>query len=163
MQFQVPQFIDTEDKVVGPFSLRQFMYVGIAGFLSAIFYFFVQTWLFVIMAIIFLGLAGVIAFVKINGQPVSKIITAAFSFYWKPQRYVWKQEAVATPKTTRNEGGFSLESIVSGAALHKSWEGLQAGTKAPERKAVEQKINARYQILERATGDRQAAKRVDYR
>lgn len=167
MQFQVPQFIDTEDKVVGPFSLRQFMYVGIAGFVSAIFYFFVQTWLFVVMAIIFLGLAGVIAFVKVNGQPVIKIITAALNFYWKPQTYVWKSEeasaAAMTKKPVAHAGGFSLEAIASGMALHKSWEGLQTGVKTPERKAVERKLSSRYQILERATGDRQAAKRVDYR
>jgi hypothetical protein len=168
MQFQVPQFIETEDKVVGPFSLRQFMYIGIGGFISAIFYFFVQTWLFVIMAIIFLGLATVIAFVKINGQPVIKIITAALSFYWKPQTYIWKSETAAAvteapKKTAPHEGGFSLEAIASGMALHKSWENLQTGTKVPEHKVVEQKINGRYQIFERATGDRQAAKRVDYR
>jgi hypothetical protein len=163
MQFQVPQFIDTEDKVVGPFSLRQFAYVGIAGVISAIFYFFVQTWLFIVMAIIFLGLAGVIAFVKINGQPVSKIITAALNFYWKPQVYVWKSETVAAQKPIVHESGLSLESIASGMALHKSWEGLQTGTKAPVRQAVEQKVTSRYQILDRPTGDRQAAKRVDYR
>jgi len=164
MQFQVPQFIDTEDKVVGPFSLRQFMYIGIAGFISAIFYFFVQTWLFVIMSIICLGLAGVISFVKINGQPVIKIITAAFNYYWKPQIYVWKSEMpTQTQRIASNEGGFSLESIASGMALHKSWEGLQTGTKIPESKTIERKLSARYQILEHMGGDRQAAKRVDYR
>jgi hypothetical protein len=164
MQFQVPQFIDTEDKVVGPFSLRQFMYIGIAGFLSAIFYFFVQTWLFVIMAIIFLGTAGAIAFVKINGQPVAKIIAAAVNFYWKPQVYIWRSEAAPiSQKNATHEGGFSLEAVASGMALHKSWEGLQTGTKIPDRASIEQKIGARYQILERVTGDRQAAKRVDYR
>lgn len=167
MQFQVPQFIETEDKVVGPFSLRQFMYIGAAAFVSAIFYFFVQTWLFVIVAIICLGIAAVIAFVKVNGQPAIKIITAALNFYWKPQTYVWKSEAAVTTQTkspaAHHEGGLSLEGIASGMALHKSWEGLQTGVKVPEQKVVERKLNSRYQILERATGDRQAAKRVDYR
>jgi hypothetical protein len=170
MQFQVPQFIETEDKVVGPFSLRQFMYIGVAIFISAIFYFFVQTWLFVIVAIILVGLAGVIAFVKVNGQPVVKIITSAANFYWKPQTYVWKSESAAVQVAgagrkfaAHHEGGVPLEEIASGLALHKSWEGLQTGTKAPERKTVERKLNSRYQILERVTGDRQAAKRVDYR
>ena len=35
MQFQVPQFIETEDKVVGPLTLRQFMYIAGAGAASA--------------------------------------------------------------------------------------------------------------------------------
>ena len=33
MQFRVPQFIDIEDKVIGPLTLKQFAYVlGAAGF-----------------------------------------------------------------------------------------------------------------------------------
>ena len=36
MQYQVPQFIETEDKVVGPFSLRQFAYVGAAATKSVV-------------------------------------------------------------------------------------------------------------------------------
>lgn len=168
MQFQVPQFIDTEDKVVGPFSLRQFIYVGIAGFISAIFYFFVQTWLFVIVAIILLGGAAVIAFIKINGQPLSKIINAAVSYYWNPQTYVWKAEepsvaAAGMVRPAAHEGGISLEAIAAGMALHKTWENLQTGIKAPDHKEVQKKISSRYQIFERPTGDRQAAKRVDYR
>jgi hypothetical protein len=168
MQFQVPQFIDTEDKVVGPFSLRQFLYIGIAGFISAIFYFFVQTWLFVIVAIILLGGAGAIAFLKVGGRPLIKVIGSVASFYWKPQRYIWKGEAPAassagaSAKPATHSGGFSLENIAAGMALHKSWENLQTGTK-PTPAAVEKKMVERYQIFEKATGDRQAAKRVDYR
>jgi hypothetical protein len=168
MQFQVPQFIETEDKVVGPFSLRQFLYIGVGGLISAIFYFFVQTWLFVIAAIIIMGGAAAIAFVKVNGQPFIKIITAALDFYWKPQAYMWKSEAVpaATQKPTQTKS-ISIEAIASGMALHKSWEGLQTGTpaggKTSDREFIEKRMNERYQIVEKVAGDRQAAKRVDYR
>jgi hypothetical protein len=92
MQYQVPQFIDTEDKLVGPFSLRQFAFIGAAGLISAICYFFVQTWLFVIVAIITLGGAVALSFVKINGRPLIKVIISAFNFYWKPQIYIWKAD-----------------------------------------------------------------------
>ena len=49
MQFQVPQFIETEDKIVGPFTLRQFIYVAGAGLGSVILYFSVATWLWLIL------------------------------------------------------------------------------------------------------------------
>jgi hypothetical protein len=92
MQYQVPQFIDTEDKIVGPFTLKQFAYVGIACLISAFFYFLVQTWLFFIIAIIFIGGSLALSFLKINGRPLIKIAISAATFYWKPQTYVWKPD-----------------------------------------------------------------------
>jgi hypothetical protein len=166
MQFQVPQFIETEDKVVGPFTLRQFMYVAGAGLASAILYFTVTTWLWLILTLVLLGGAIGVAFVKVEGRPLGNIIFAAFGFYWKPQTYIWKTEeqGVATAQRhNREEGGISLEKIISGAALHKRWENLQTGQKAPEGKTVENKMNGRYQILRRISGTKEAAKRVDYR
>ena len=172
MQYQVPQFIDTEDKLVGPFSLRQFMYIGAAGMVSAICYFFLQTWLFVIVAIISLGGAGVLAFLKINGRPLIKVITSAFSFYWKPQVYIWKsehpvaaQQRAPAPAAVRELP--PLRTIALGDSLHKSWEKLQTGTpaagKESDRQFVEKKMSERYQIFQRQSGDRTAARRVDYR
>ena len=166
MQFQVPQFIETEDKIIGPFSLRQFMYIGGAGHGSVILYFTVATWLWLILTIVLLGTAIGVAFVKIEGRPLSNVILSAFGFYWKPQMYIWKSEeqSIAMPRLQNiGEGGISLEKIITGAALHKRWENLQTGQKEPENKAVENRMNTRYQIFQRATGARGAAKRVDYR
>ena len=166
MQFQVPQFIETEDKIVGPFTLRQFMYIAGAGLGSAILYFTVTTWLWLILTIVLLGGALGIAFVKVEGRPLSNIIFSAFGFYWKPQTYIWKSEerpALWRCGKTRKEGGISLEKIITGAALHKRWENLQTGQKAPEANTVENKMSARYQILQKMSGAREAARRVDYR
>ena len=171
MQFQVPQFIETEDKVVGPFSLRQFLYIGIAGFIAALFYFFVQTWLFVIVFIIVMGTATALAFIKINGQPFIKVLKAAIDYYWKPQAYIWKTELphmeVPAQKPATAPSGINLEAIAAGMALHKSWENLQTGVKpenkTSDREFIEKRMNERYQIFQRVSGDREAARRVDYR
>jgi hypothetical protein len=170
MQFQVPQFIETEDKVVGPFSLRQFIYIGIGGLISMVFYFFTVTWLFVIVFVIIMGSASAIAFVKVNGQPLLKIIQAAAFYYWKPQAYVWKPAAPAAPATPRPAApqGINLEAIAAGMALHKSWEAVQTGSPAPAKKTsdrefIEKRMNERYQIFQHVAGDRAAARRVDYR
>ena len=166
MQFQVPQFIETEDKIVGPFSLRQFMYIGAAGMGSAVLYFTVASWLWLLSTIILLGLAIGAAFIKIGGRPLGNVFLSALGFYWKPQTYIWKSEE--TPQAARRgmgqeEGGISLEKIITGAALHKRWEDLQTGQKEPENKSIENRMTTRYQIFQRATGARGAAKRVDYR
>ncbi len=172
MQYQVPQFIDTEDKVVGPFSLRQFAYVGAAGLVSAIAYFLLQTWLFLIVALVLVGGSLALSFVKINGRPLIKIATAAFYFYWKPQMYVWKSEHPAatasrrTPVATVRELP-PIQTIAQGNSLHKSWENLQTGTPETKemsaRQFIEKKMAERYQIFQRDSGDRMAARRVDYR
>jgi hypothetical protein len=172
MQYQVPQFIDSEDKLVGPFSLRQFMYIGAAAMVSAIGYFFLQMWLFVVVSVISLGAAGALAFLKINGRPLIKVITSAFGFYWKPQMYVWKPEhPVVTQRRAPAPAAVrelpSLQTIASGDSLHKSWENLQTGAPAAKKEStrqfVEKKMSERYQIFQRQGGDRMAARRVDYR
>ncbi len=168
MQFQVPQFIETEDKLVGPLTLRQFIYVAVAGGLFAMLYFMVQTWLALLLGIILLGAAGALAFVKVEGRPLIDVILAAVGFYWKPQTYVWQQEhpvvEVGEGRREKGEGeGFSLEKIMAGIALHKKWEVMQTGEKIKPEKAVEKKMDSRYLIFERRTGERRAARRVDYR
>ncbi len=120
MQFQVPQFIDTEDKIVGPFSLKQFGYVGAAAIVSAIFYFFAQTWLWVIVSIIFFGIAFALAFVKIEGRSFANVIVSAFYFYWKPQTYVWQPEHpvvhLTQEKIKAEAGRSALEEILAKSA-----------------------------------------------
>ena len=170
MQYQVPQFIDTEDKVVGPFSLRQFLYVGVAAGISGICYFLLATWLFFIVALVLIGGSLALSFIKINGRPLIKIALSAFNFYWQPQTYVWKApEKVHKPEpvTARAITLPPIESIASGASLHKSWQNLQTGTPAKNKKSdrqfLEKKMNERYQIFQKPSGARDAARRVDYR
>ncbi len=180
MQYQVPQFIDTEDKVVGPFSLRQFAYVGIAAVISAISYFLLQTWLAIIIAIILVGGSLALSFVKINGRPLIKIATAAANYYWKPQTYIWKPDQPIVPHrrpapavrelapVLAQKPAKTIKDVAAGDALHKSWQNLQTGTRPPGKlqsnhQFIEKKMAERYQIFRREMGDRQAARRVDYR
>lgn len=172
MQFQVPQFIETEDKVVGPFSIRQFAYVGAACLVSAIFYFMVATWLFVIIAIFLIGGALALSFVHIEGRPLISILISAANFYWKPQTYVWQPEhptiSRASAHTQEKEVELSpslIEKIAAGSSLHKSWQNVQTGEapKTSDRQFIERKMNERYQIFRKLSGDRSAARRVDYR
>ena len=172
MQFQVPQFIETEDRLVGPLTLRQFIYVAIAAAISFVMFFVLATWLWFIITIFLAGVSLGLAFIKINGQPLLKIIAAAFKFYWQPQTFVWQSEAPNTPRARTRETqipaskpSVSIEDVMAGMALRKTWQRLQTATpKAtePVREAT-RKIKERYQIFEKITGERQAARRVDYR
>src|SRR5512135_3305555 len=98
MQFQVPQFIQTEDKLVGPFTIRQFVYVSVAAMFSFLLYFTVQAWLWAVLSIFLVGGALSLAFIKIEGRSLPNVVLSAFGFYWKPQVYVWQPENPKLPK-----------------------------------------------------------------
>ena len=169
MHFQVPQFADVEDKIVGPLSLKQFLYIGSAIGLSMLLFFIVKLWLWVILSVFLIGGAIGLAMIKINGQPLVKIALSAIEFYWRPQTYVWQQEAekrqAGEPSSGKAGSDFSIESIVSGMALKKSWQNLQTGSKAVASGGMwGSKIGPdRYEIVKKIAGDKQAAKRIDYR
>ncbi|HUZ92597.1 MAG TPA: PrgI family protein [Candidatus Paceibacterota bacterium] len=171
MQFQVPQFIETEDKVVGPFTIRQFIYIAIGGTISFLFYFTVATWLWAIFSIVVLSGAIALAFVKVEGRPLVQIALSAFNFYWKPQTYVWQSERPAEVKSeavARGEApsGISLENIVAGMALRDAWRDVQTGEKTKSMISNQQffgKVQERYNMYRDLGGARQAARRIDYR
>ena len=92
MQFQVPQFIEVEDKIIGPLTLKQFGFVAVAGVLCFVF-FKTLTTTFAITLSIPIGLAAVIlAFGKIKGIPALKYISSFIKFSLKPQLYLWKKK-----------------------------------------------------------------------
>lgn len=168
MQFQVPQFIESEDKIIGPLTLKQFFYLAAGGGISLGFYFTVQLWLWVVLTIFIVALAVGLAFVVINGKPLPKVIFDAFNFYWSPQTYVWQPDQPTLPKTEENvqKAGFSLEKVVAGLALKNTWRYLQTGSKAPdEAKPEEQQVKTKevYQVFREITGEKKVARRVDYR
>lgn len=165
MQFQVPQFIETEDKIVGPFSVRQFLYVAGAGAVSFVFYFTVQTWLWIVASLFLFGIAVTLAFVRVNGRPMIHVFGAALRFLWQPQTYVWQPENPRLPKSEATlrplaAPGFSLENVLSGLALRNVWQKLQASTKTPPKPG---RAKERFEVFRRMTGERKAARRVDYR
>lgn len=92
MQFRVPQFIDMEDKVVGPLTLKQFGYILGAGGFSFIIWTFIPIKIIALVLILVVsGLFLALAFVKINNRPFGDILESAFSYYTGSKVYTWKQ------------------------------------------------------------------------
>ena len=86
--FQVPQFIDVEDKIIGPLTLKQFLFLAGAGIIIFILYSVLQFWLWLIISIVVAGAGLGFAFVKINGQPMSKVALNGFKYLIRPRLYV---------------------------------------------------------------------------
>lgn len=92
MRFQVPQFIETESKIVGPLTLKQFIWVAFGvGLLLVLFRILSGVMLFLASTVI-IFVFGALAFYRINGMPLIEYITTALSYAFKPKKYLFKKE-----------------------------------------------------------------------
>lgn len=92
MKYSVPQFIDVEDKIFGPFTFRQFAYLIGGGGLC----YTILKLLPTIIAIIFIipigGLAISLAFIKVNGKPLIEVLQSGVNYFIKRKLYLWKKD-----------------------------------------------------------------------
>lgn len=89
-QYKVPQDVEADDKLLGPFSFRQFVYLLIAGVLIAIAVGLFQ--IFPLLAIIpvpAILLLGALALPLKKDQPMETYLAALVSYYLKPRNRVW--------------------------------------------------------------------------
>lgn len=124
MRYQVPQFIEIEDKIIGPFTIKQFIYVVGGAGLSFIVYTFINFYIaiFLIAAIEALSLA--LAFYKVNNKPFMDFLEAAVSFYLKGNLYIWKKEdkaIEAVDLTNRGRNQVSVPKIADSKLKDLTW------------------------------------------
>ncbi|MFZ2621216.1 MAG: PrgI family protein [Minisyncoccia bacterium] len=92
MKYQVPQFIDVEDKIVGPFTVKQFIYVVGGAGMAFIIYRFLPIYISVILLAVTIPLSLALAFYKVNNKPFIDFLESAFLYYTKNNLYIWKKE-----------------------------------------------------------------------
>jgi len=92
MEYQVPQFIEVEDKIFGPFTLKQFIYVGGGIGLCTVLVLYLPLFLGIILAIPVAALAGALAFYKVNNKSFIDILEAGFNYYTKGKLYLWRKD-----------------------------------------------------------------------
>lgn len=97
-QFVVPQFIDKEDKILGPITVRQFIIILVTALFLVILYKFLDFTGFILGALLFGGFGVVLAFVKVNGREFHYFILNVLQILLRPALRVWKQE-VTVAKT----------------------------------------------------------------
>lgn len=91
-KFVVPQFIDNEDKILGPITVRQFLVC--LGATLAIFIVYKLFTLpgFIFGTILILIFAGVFGFLKINGQPFHLFFVNFVQTQSRPKKRVWNKD-----------------------------------------------------------------------
>lgn len=98
-QYQVPQFVDIEDRIIGPLTLKQFLYLAFAGALLFVFWFLFVFYIWIIIAIPIATLAAVFAFLKINDRPFVYFFLAFIRYFTRPKLYIFS----AAPKEIKKE------------------------------------------------------------
>ncbi len=102
MQFQVPQFIEVEDKIFGPLTFKQFIYVaggaGACYVLWRVLPSFAATPLILAIG----ALAASLAFVKYNGRPFINAVEHGFYYLMRTKLYLWSNKLKASERKTAN-------------------------------------------------------------
>lgn len=102
MRFQVPQFIEVEDKIFGPLTLKQFIYLAGGGGLSFLVYVLLKNLILAAIPIaIILAVSGALAFYKVYNRSFINIAESAFKYYTGAKLYIWKKEDKPRPTDTR--------------------------------------------------------------
>ncbi|MBU1148689.1 PrgI family protein [Patescibacteria group bacterium] len=103
MQFLVPQFIDTEDRIFGPISIRQFSELLVGFGLIYVAFKLSTFWLFTIEAVAIFGLTVVFAFIKVNGQPFHFFMLNLIQTMRRPRLKIWLKEIEGAKISTRQD------------------------------------------------------------
>ncbi|MBI2098943.1 PrgI family protein [Candidatus Uhrbacteria bacterium] len=94
-QFVVPQFLDVEDKILGPITARQFIILIVTFLVAAIMYRLLAFGYFIFFGILVIAAGAVIAFVRINGQPFHYFLLNLVQTLRRPPLRVWNKQLFA--------------------------------------------------------------------
>lgn len=92
MRFEVPQFIEIEDKIFGPLTWRQFLYLGGGIGMGVVLFITTNFIVFLILGLPLALLAGALSFYPINNRPFSYFLEALVNYVKGTKLYLWKQK-----------------------------------------------------------------------
>lgn len=97
MQFQVPQFIEVEDKIVGPLTFKQFVFIAGGLGMAYVVFRILPLILAAPLIVAILGFAAALAFLEINGRPFLLALENGFYYFLHPKLYLWNNERSKKP------------------------------------------------------------------
>lgn len=93
MKYQVPQFLDVEDKIVGPLTIKQFIYLaGGVGMGYLLWKITPIPYFRMLLGFACVGLGGMFSFYKFNGRPFIMVVEHAFDYYKSDRMFIWRKK-----------------------------------------------------------------------
>jgi hypothetical protein len=95
-QYKVPQDVEAEDHILGPLTLKQFIYAIVAVAWAGMFFFVLKKViiLYVIVVLPISLLFLLLAFYKRDGQNFEQLLIALVGFFANSRKRIWRKEAV---------------------------------------------------------------------
>ncbi len=121
MNYQVPQFIEVEDKLFSYFTLKQGIYLAGGAGLSFILYLFIPYKIISLPLIIFVvAFSFAIAFYQVNKRPMIFTLEAAFNYYKGSKLYLWKKVDKVVKTPVKSVGNISSSNPLNVPRLSES-------------------------------------------
>ena len=92
MRFEVPQFIEIEDKIIGPLTWRQFLYLGGGVGMAVVIFLTTNFLVFLFIGLPIGALALALAFFPVNNRPFSFFLEAMFNYITRQRLYFWRKK-----------------------------------------------------------------------
>ena len=115
MEYQVPQFIEVESKIIGPLTLRQFIYVAGGAGRGVVFFSYLPIMFAILLSLPVVGLVAALAFYKINGKTFAEILEAGFNYYTSQKLLIWKH----TPPKKNESAAIEAAAAADAAVVAK--------------------------------------------
>ncbi|MEY3783922.1 MAG: hypothetical protein RLZZ230_244 [Candidatus Parcubacteria bacterium] len=139
MRFEVPQFIEIEDKIFGPLTWRQFLYLSGGVGMSAVMFFTLPFLLFVILGLPLAILSGALAFYPVNNRPFSFFLEAILNYVSRQRLYLWRQKEDIVHKTSFAPGSTRPTSSQSNFTKKTTGQNITSLARRLELQALQKK------------------------
>lgn len=107
MEYHVPQFIEVEDKIIGPLTLKQFIYIAGAIGLCVVFFSYLSFIFALLLSVPVAAFGAALAFYKVNGKPFIEMLEAGFNYYISEKLLLWKQDVPGQKESGAQEAAAS--------------------------------------------------------
>jgi len=97
-QYEVPQFIERETRILGPLTMRQFLSVTALGLGLVIIYTQLPFNIFLGAGALVSSVVLPLIFITFNGRPLMSVASSMVTFFFVPQTYIWQR------RVTRADG-----------------------------------------------------------
>ncbi len=111
MRYQVPQFIEVEDRIFGPLTLKQFIYLTGGAGLAFTLWRLLPLFIALIFILPVMALSVGLAFYKVNNRPLLTTLEYGISYFFGKKLYLWETNKKA-PKKAPSIGS-SREPVIS--------------------------------------------------
>ncbi|MBI4118005.1 MAG: PrgI family protein [Parcubacteria group bacterium] len=123
MRFQTPQFIEIEDRIFGPLTFRQFIYLAGGAGMVFLLWRLLPIFLSIPLIVGVGGLSLALAFYKVNDRSFVYALEALFRYVTRGKLYLWKKQpkAAERPEALPQESGLVVPKLSESKLKDIAW------------------------------------------